>query len=227
MPVSMSGSGPRVRYGTLARLPWESPAFEEVGVSAGMEHGGPQTVWERRKDPSSRIMPAGAPSELYRGPRYQAPAVPQYQNLTTEAPPPEVTAQAGRGCVHRVRVNSTLMRAEEIFDPNRGGWVLPEGMHWENQPSAKMAIAAANRHARSIAPPPAPSNAPAGTYSGVASRVPNQKYAKGITVPPFAPPPMGVYQEPGPPTCAYSIPNAPGTSVPLRGGSWPVDQTVR
>jgi hypothetical protein len=258
MPVSMSGRGPSVRYGTLARRPWESPSFEEVGAAVTKDSA---NVAVRQRDPSSRGMPAGVPSELYRGPRHQKKIVPP-----PPPPPPHgsVPLVAQRVRVQSGRPETVLEHAAQentgvpqmVFDVSRGGWVQPEGARWSNQPTPmgdavltrwSPDTGAPNRNVKSNAPryhavaveqgpvQAQTTNAPPGTYDGVASRGVDStavrsagKYARGITVPPWAPPPMGEYTEDVDvhQRDVYRAPKAPGTDVTLRGGSWPTQMTV-
>jgi len=214
----------------------------------------PSTDWSLYRDPSmprdpSMVgLPAGAPTELYRGPRYQKPETP--------APPPgppvfehvpvnmqRVRAISGRPAnphEQAIAAKEGLDGSERmVFDAARGGWVQPIGAKFSNQPSPigehrwtrwspdtgarnPNVKAAHNSSARAF------SSAPAGTYDGVAARpAPSaDKYARGVMVRPWSPPPMEAADPPSKPT-VHDVPRAPGTAVPMRGGSWPVDTTVR
>ena len=68
MPIAM-------RYGTLPRKPWESPAWSEVGQN--------RSTVAAISDPAAIEMPAGAPTELYRGPRYEKPVAREENQFAT------------------------------------------------------------------------------------------------------------------------------------------------
>ena len=187
--------------------------------------------------------PAGAPTELYRGPRYAKPAAPP------QAAPPPAPAHV-RPAMQRVR--DTRNGCESlVWSIDKGGWHQPPGAKWSNQPSAvgenfhtrwappdtlekgvpNLNVRTSNRGLLpQQAPSPAPASsysvAPPGTFDGVQARA--DKYAGGDGKYPWAPPRHDydqLWAEPFAPP-GMGSPKAAGTSVTLRGGSWPVDMTV-
>ena len=168
---------------------------------------------------------------------------------------PYVTPQQPRyapGVAQSVPVVASRARAATDamhFDAASGGWVTKPSASWASQTSQLGSAvrtrwtpgdAASNlnlrgatqgdhlmaRKAAMRSQAPATTNAPPGTYAGVAAQpAPPSKFASGITVMPWAPPRPDYADTPASPPKRYTAELAPGTRVPMRGG-WPIERSA-
>lgn len=182
-------------------------------------------------DPSSIFLPAGAPTELYRGPRYQKQAAPEEEPYGKWVP--GVPTVAARARSYRKKTENM------VFSTERGGWVDGATKSWSNRPTAvgnsiltnwSPDVGVPNFNVKgtspaSMAPAASYSVAPPGTFDGVSSG----KYARGISRRPWSAPrwdETDVASDSVLEPTTYPVQTAAGTNVLLRGGSWPVQMTV-
>ena len=249
MAPTMKGT-PVARYGSLPRLPWASPTFDDMNM----------TPVHPIRDPSYMDLPAGVATELYRGPRYEK------QPMHVEAASAEWATVYQKPHVptrgERIRANRAATTAAMEWKAEAGGWVQKPSKEWVNRPTPngeavwtnwgvdrgwERPRTAPNLNIGGTPKYPKPAEKPTGVAAALAilkepygaspdARKVNAKYADGISRPPWmAPLPDYMLAQPETPESSkamfkgpdvYEVPMAPGTNVAVRGGSWPVKMTV-
>ena len=245
MAPTMKGT-PVARYGSLPRLPWASPTFDDMNM----------TPVHPIRDPSYMDLPAGVATELYRGPRYEK------QPMHVEAASAEWATVYQKPHVptrgERIRANRAARSAME-WKAEAGGWVQKQGVGqpanaewrgcWTNwgvdrgwggrgpRPTSTSTARPNTRRPRSRPASQRPRH-PQGAVRRVARRTEGERQARRWHQPPAVDGSAaglhartardaGVVKGDVQATFTrFRCAMAPGTNVAVRGGSWPVKMTV-